>query len=218
MFSTPGLRRVASQSMRVSDGPLCRQAAARGGIEPRTASAVRSMTKPTAKPDDQPSSLDLAATYAEHKPKLIRLLRRWSSPSEADDLLQQTFLRLVSMSDDETQGIRSPQAFLRRAAYNLVTDQARASRRRSAGSHVGLEEVTLPGPDPTAAFEARDMLNRLEAVIARMPARRREIFLAHRVDGYSYGEIAARTGLSVKGVEKQMSRAIAQIDRWMLRR
>jgi RNA polymerase sigma-70 factor (ECF subfamily) len=41
----------------------------------------------------------------------------------------------------------------------------------------------------------------------------RQIFLAHRVDGYSYGEIAERTGLSVKGVEKHMSRAIAHIDR-----
>jgi RNA polymerase sigma-70 factor (ECF subfamily) len=40
----------------------------------------------------------------------------------------------------------------------------------------------------------------------------REIFMAHRLDGYTYREIAARTGLSVKRVEKHMSRAIAQLD------
>jgi RNA polymerase sigma-70 factor (ECF subfamily) len=37
--------------------------------------------------------------------------------------------------------------------------------------------------------------------------------LAHRIDGFTYAEIAERTGLSVKGVEKQMSKAIAKIDR-----
>jgi RNA polymerase sigma-70 factor (ECF subfamily) len=39
----------------------------------------------------------------------------------------------------------------------------------------------------------------------------REIFLACRLDGYSYAEIAQRTGLSVRGVEKQMSRAIKKL-------
>ena len=38
-------------------------------------------------------------------------------------------------------------------------------------------------------------------------------FLAHRIDGYGYAEIAHRTGLSIKTVEKHMSRAIAALDR-----
>jgi RNA polymerase sigma-70 factor (ECF subfamily) len=37
--------------------------------------------------------------------------------------------------------------------------------------------------------------------------------MAHRLDGLSYAEIAARTGLSIKGVEKHMCKAIAQLDR-----
>jgi RNA polymerase sigma-70 factor (ECF subfamily) len=57
------------------------------------------------------------------------------------------------------------------------------------------------------------MLQRLELALQRLKPRTREIFLAHRIDGYSYVEIAALTGLSVKGVEKHMSRAIAFIDR-----
>ena len=59
------------------------------------------------------------------------------------------------------------------------------------------------------------MLRRLERAMLRLRPKTREIFLAHRLDGYSYTEIAARTGLSVKGVEKQMSKAIAQLDRWV---
>ena len=64
-----------------------------------------------------------------------------------------------------------------------------------------------------SAEEARDTLRRVEAAVLRLRPKTREIFMAHRVEGLSYAEIAQRTGLSVKGVEKQMSKAIAAIDR-----
>ena len=54
---------------------------------------------------------------------------------------------------------------------------------------------------------------RLEQAVARLKPLTREIFLAQRVDGYTYPEIAKETGLSVKGVEKQMSKAIKQLRR-----
>ena len=56
-------------------------------------------------------------------------------------------------------------------------------------------------------------MRRLEQAIGKLKSKTREIFLAQRIEGLSYAEIAARTGLSVKGVEKQMSKAIAKIDR-----
>lgn len=67
--------------------------------------------------------------------------------------------------------------------------------------------------DQVAVLESRDMLRRLEAAISKLKPKTRAIFLAHRLDGLSYAEIAELTGLSVKGVEKQMSKAIAKIDR-----
>ena len=69
--------------------------------------------------------------------------------------------------------------------------------------------------DQVAVLEARDTLRRLEQAIGKLKARTREIFLAQRIEGLSYAEIAERTGLSVKGVEKQMSKAIAKIDRML---
>ena len=57
------------------------------------------------------------------------------------------------------------------------------------------------------------MLNRIEQAIGTLKPITQQIFLAHRLDGYSYAEIAELTGLSVKAVEKHMSRAIAHIDR-----
>jgi RNA polymerase sigma-70 factor (ECF subfamily) len=49
----------------------------------------------------------------------------------------------------------------------------------------------------------------------RLRPKTREIFMAHRVEGLSYSEIAERTGLSVKGVEKQMGKALVQLDRYL---
>jgi RNA polymerase sigma-70 factor (ECF subfamily) len=84
-------------------------------------------------------------------------------------------------------------------------------------SHVPADDATLVGIDQQRLLEARDMLQRVEAAVLRLRPKTREIFMAHRVEGLSYAEIAQRTGLSVKGVEKQMSKAIAALDRMLER-
>jgi len=48
-----------------------------------------------------------------------------------------------------------------------------------------------------------------------MPSKQREIFLAHHVHGLSYAEIGRRTGLSVRQVRRQMTRAIHKLDKQM---
>lgn len=63
-----------------------------------------------------------------------------------------------------------------------------------------------PSSDP-------ELLNRIEQALTTLPCRDREIFLAHRVDGLSYQEIANRTGLSVRRVERHIARALYGIDR-----
>src|SRR3546814_1410038 len=78
---------------------------------------------------------------------------------------------------------------------------------------VSAEDVPLPANDMIAEVEARDVLNRVGAAMARLSPKTREIFMAHRLDGLSYKEIGEKTGLSVKGVEWHMSKAIAHIAR-----
>jgi RNA polymerase sigma-70 factor (ECF subfamily) len=73
--------------------------------------------------------------------------------------------------------------------------------------------IADPLVDQVAVLESRDTLRSLEMAMSKLKPRTREIFVAHRLDGLSYAEIASRTGLSIKGVEKQMSKAIAKIDR-----
>jgi RNA polymerase sigma factor (sigma-70 family) len=151
--------------------------------------------------------------YREHTPRLLRFFRRKTSPERASDLVQQIFARFAGLSDDHQAEIANPVRYLRRSATNLLADEARLAVRRASHLHLPADEVDLRAPDQIAALEARDILRRLEKALQRLKPRTREIFLAHRIDGYSYVEIAAITGLSVKSVEKHMSRALAFIDR-----
>lgn len=59
-------------------------------------------------------------------------------------------------------------------------------------------------PDP-------DLLRRLEDAMLNIPKLQREIFMAHRLDNMSYREIARRTGLTVRQVERHMARAIYKL-------
>ena len=106
-----------------------------------------------------------------------------------------------------------PSRYLGEAVRNLERDEARAAVRRSQRSHVQIDDIELAGSDPISHLEARDRLARIEVGLGRLKPLTRNVFLARRLDGYSYAEIAEQTGLSVRGVEKQMSRAIKQLAR-----
>ena len=58
-----------------------------------------------------------------------------------------------------------------------------------------------------------EIIERLEAGLQRMPKLRREIFLAIRLDDLSYGEIAERTGLSAKQVERHFAESLFTLHR-----
>ena len=53
-----------------------------------------------------------------------------------------------------------------------------------------------------------DLLRKLERAVSQLPRATREIFLTHRLDDLSYEDIARRTGLPVRKVERHMARAI----------
>ena len=61
-------------------------------------------------------------------------------------------------------------------------------------------------PDP-------DLLRRLEDAMRNIPKLQREIFMAHRLDDMPYDEIARRTGLTVRRVERHMAKALYKLDK-----
>ena len=164
------------------------------------------------------ASAAVEALYREESPRLLRsIARRTSDREEARDLVQEIFCRVARLGADKLQGVERPQAYLSRMAANLLRDRAKQAMRHKADCHVPADEEVLRGLDQQRLLESRDMLQRVEAAVSRLRPKTREIFMAHRVEGLSYAEIAQSTGLSIKGVEKHMSKAIAAIDRMLER-
>lgn len=172
-----------------------------------------SANSPTCPVESSETRLWVHQLYQEHSPSLIRQLTRGTGCRElARDLVQETFVGLLKLAPASLARIEQPEAYLRRVSTNLLRKWGRTEARGEAARPV-LARLADPLVDQVAVLESRDTLRRLELAISKLKPKTREIFIAHRLDGLSYAEIAARTGLSVKGVEKQMSKAIAKIDR-----
>jgi len=154
------------------------------------------------------------AIYLRQRSQLTAFFkRRCRSHEEAAELLQETFLRFLKVPLQRVLGLESPEAYLSTIAGNLLRDRAKAQARRKAAYEAYAQDGAPTPPDELRRLEARDMIDRLGSAMRGLRPKTREIFMAHRLDGLTYGEIAARTGLSIKTVEKHMSRAIAYLDR-----
>ncbi|MEW9856668.1 RNA polymerase sigma factor [Novosphingobium sp. M1R2S20] len=153
----------------------------------------------------------MAEIYCRERPKLLRFVSARARSQDAEDIVHQAFARMMAAHPDAP--VEAPSAYLHQTARRLVHDAARLHLRQSIDSHISVEEVAISGGDTVAHLESRDQLIRIEQALNRLKPLTREIFLARRLDGFGYKEIAERTGLSVKGVEKQMSRAIKQLSR-----
>jgi RNA polymerase sigma-70 factor (ECF subfamily) len=162
---------------------------------------------------DKGSGLRLDILFRDQRISLMRYFtRNRASEADAEDLAQEAFLRMAHADHGATE-IAQPTAYLRQIGRNLMRDHATApSRRHEFGSPEMVDEASSE-TNELVRLEARDRLRRVEAALGRLKPKTRNIFLAHRLDGMTYGEIAERTGLSVKGVEKQMSKAIAHLGR-----
>lgn len=155
---------------------------------------------------------DAAALYAAEAPRLHRFFRRRTAcPDEAQDLVQETFTRAFGQGARNT--LRNPGGYLTRIAQNLLRDRAKVARRHSADLHFSYEGDLPAGTDPVHLLEVRNMLDWLETAMLELPVTTREVFMAHRLEGLTYAEIAGRSGLTIKQVEKAITRALVELDR-----
>ena len=187
--------------------------ASRGSASPMSSSNGAEQD-PSARPAPDPEMhRQVQELYLRHSSALVRRLTRKTGCTElARDLANETFLKVLGLAPAKFRLIDQPQAFLWRVSVNLLHDWGRA-RALAERARPLLEDDDQGSLDQVRVLESRDKLRRLEQVIERLRPRTREIFLAHRIQGLTYREIADEMGLTVKGVEKQMSKAIAKIDR-----
>lgn len=205
MFSTPGLAPVLPRYWRRPYAWWIR-------FDERAAVVTGPVTTPPFGTGEG-SGVRLDILFRDQRISLMRYFaRNRASAADAEDLTQEAFLRLARADRAETE-IAQPAAYLRQIGRNLMRDHAQAPARKHEFGSPEMVDEAISEVNELGRLEARDRLRRVEAALGRLKPTTRNIFLAHRLDGMTYGEIAERTGLSVKGVEKQMSKAIAQLGR-----
>jgi RNA polymerase sigma factor (sigma-70 family) len=132
--------------------------------------------------------------------------RRVADPSDVEDILQDVFFEFVEayrlMKPIEQAG-----AWLFRVARNRIIDRFRKkqpellqdlSGASDDGEMLSIEEL-LPSPDagPEAAYARGVLLEELEAALDELPDEQRELFIAHEIEGRSFKELSAETGVGV---------------------
>ena len=144
------------------------------------------------------------------RPDLRRfLLARGVSPADAEDLLQDLFIRLET--NPPTGPVRAPKAYLYQMLNNMAHTRRRAEMRRQSRD-AGWLETRQDGdadrtPDAETALASREELHRVEARLRDLPDRTAHVFRQYRVEGVSQKEIAQDLGISLSAVEKHLQRA-----------
>jgi RNA polymerase sigma factor (sigma-70 family) len=132
--------------------------------------------------------------------------RRVPDPSDAEDIVQEVFYELVE-ANRLLMPIEHVTGWLFRVARNRITDLFRKKKPETFsdaavmdedGEALRIEDL-LPSPDagPEALYFRNVLLDELELAIDELPEEQREVFVAHELEGRSFKEMAAETGVSV---------------------
>jgi RNA polymerase sigma factor (sigma-70 family) len=131
---------------------------------------------------------------------------RVSDPRDAEDILQDVFYKLVE-ANRLLMPIEHVTGWLFRVARNRITDLLRkktpepfsdAAVEGEEGELLQIADL-LPSPDdgPEALYFRNLLLDELELALDELPEDQREVFIAHELEGRSFKELAAETGVSV---------------------
>ena len=155
--------------------------------------------------DDQDRRISDAVTQEQARLRNF-IRRRVPDPLDAEDILQDVFAELVEayrlMKPIEQVG-----AWLFRVARNRITDLFRKKKPESfsdavvegeEGELLRIEDL-LPSPDagPEAQYMRNVLLEELELALGELPDEQREVFIAHELEGRSFKELSAESGVGV---------------------
>jgi RNA polymerase sigma factor (sigma-70 family) len=147
--------------------------------------------------------------------------RRVPDPRDVEDILQEVFFELVEanrllMPIDHVTG------WLFRVARNRIADLFRRKDPLTFSEVVGPDddpghaprfEDLLPSPEdgPEALYARRALLDALEEAIDDLPAEQREVFVAHEIEGRSFKEMAAESGVGVNTLLSRKRYAVLRL-------
>jgi len=149
----------------------------------------------------------ISEIVAEERARLRNFIRRRvPDAADAEDILQEVFYELVA-ANRLLMPIEHVTGWLFRVARNRITDLWRKKRperfseaaiENDDGEELRLEDL-LPSPEagPEAMYVRGLLLDELALALEELPREQREVFVAHELEGWSFKELAAESGVSV---------------------
>nr|WP_051020012.1 sigma-70 family RNA polymerase sigma factor [Thauera linaloolentis] len=164
----------------------------------------------------------MLSCYQEHYTGLLHfLIKRTGCRETAHELVQETWLSLAEKPLDslpESAG-QDWRAYIYTVAANRAIDHQRHARRtceRFAELPDGVEAEAGAGSDVVRRYAHREALRAVQACLAGLPERTRDIFLADRLEGEKREDIARRHGVSLATVEREIMLAMDHVEQAML--
>ncbi|MEH6583293.1 MAG: RNA polymerase sigma factor [Halioglobus sp.] len=161
---------------------------------------------------------ELERLYTDQRGSLLRFIsRKMRQAEEAEDVVQETFIRLVNDEGKAAKGLAgadSPVAYLYRIASNLAIDRLRQQKSRCDEGNRGVLDETQVSVQPEVSQQAasQERLQQLQQAVGRLPLKRRQVFVLHKFRQMTYREVATHLDISVSMVEKHMMKALAQLQ------
>lgn len=155
------------------------------------------------------TALWLARSVMPHEPALRAWLRRGASPADVDDIVQETYAKLISI--ENFAAIQNVRAYLFRTAHSAAVDRLRRQSVVQLEAVADLDRLQVASDTVTPEDEVvdRNELRLLARMIERLPEKTRRIFVLSRVSERSQKQIAQETGYPESTVEKHIAKAFA---------
>jgi len=148
--------------------------------------------------------------------------RRVANEADADDILQEVFFEFIE-SWRLMKPIGQAGAWLFRVARNRIIDRYRRKQRDPLTQEQELDqdgerrwlEDMLPSPSagPDAEYARGILMDEIDAAIDELPEEQRSVFIAHEIEGRSFKELAAETGLSINTLLGRKRYAVLHLRR-----
>jgi RNA polymerase sigma factor (sigma-70 family) len=138
--------------------------------------------------------------------------RRIAQPAEAEDLVQEAYLRLIRIDQAKGEGeaIHNPEAYLFTVAENLVREHAVLRKRFAQNIELDLVAPYLQSADDSAEsdFDRNVRQQRLTAAFGKLSERHQAVMVMHYRDGLTYRDIAEKLGVSTHMIKKYVVKAL----------
>ena len=145
-------------------------------------------------PKDQDRRIADVVTREESRLRNF-IRRRVADPRDVEDIVQDVFSELVE-ANRLLMPIDQVSAWLFRVARNRIIDLFRRKKPERFDED-GEARLLSPDAGPEDAFERSVLLDEIEDALDELPKEQRDVFIAHEIDGKSFKEIAAETGVNV---------------------